>query len=561
MPHTAACSSGLKLPNGQLPAPDWSSPGRFVMATARRQDPPIQSLTVFLIKAGTKTYLDALEEDAASRLTSYSLKQGLAFEGELFLAPQRTVEPRWLHFLADGTTTDLEQLSNASTSAVLFIRSSRRLLAFTFGYGRSLLRPAQIERSFGLRVVLNTVDKAALRSVDTKTVQELTVHTRRQTSRASSFPEFEVDKEEDLLGAVVGVPQDAGFARLVAGADALQFRAALAFQDLGTRCQSILQAYRSDEYKRRGFEFVDYVQRVADPTVIDALDGDLLDDLQKRNFSQIHMAPPEIIDWNAIEGYSFTKQAVAEPEIRLDAFFGQIRKSSEITIDRLKRQRVFVHYSNAVEPVAKWPTYRTLVAEQQRNTRRYVLSGGDWYVIASGFAEGIRNRVKKIPPADLHLPAARAGEKEADYNRRAVRRGVYCVDRKCPRIAGDPVEVCDLYVSSSRQFVHVKWWKSSSTLSHLFAQGRASAEAFLSDSTYRKGVQTVLKEQARTLASHIPNDRPDPTQYRVVFAIIKGGRGWKQSLPFFSQLQLVRAAESLRGQGLDVRLEAITVEN
>jgi len=525
------------------------------------KDPPIQPLNVFLIKTGTRDYEDALEEDEVAILTKHALKRALPFKGALFLAPQRTAPPRWLTFLEGGAQSNLQKLYNASTSAILFIRASRRIFAFTFGYGRSLLRPTAIERAFGLRVVLNTVDEAGLRSVDSKTVQELTVHTRRQTSRASPLAEFGVDKEEDLLGAVAGVPRDPGFARMLSGADALQLRAPIEFGALGEKCRSILRAYRSKDYKKRGFEFVDHVQRVSDPSAIEALDADLTTALQARSFDGIHMAPPEIIDWASVDGFSFVKGADPEPDLTLESFFEQIRKADDVSVERLKkRQRVFVHSASSAEAVPKWPVYRTLVAERDWKDRRYALSGGDWYEIEKEFVERIKRRVSSISAAGLKLPKAKSGEREEDYNKRVTRSGIYCLDQKCPRVDGDPIELCDLYVSSGRRFVHVKRWKASSTLSHLFAQGRVSAEALLSDETFRHEARKLLGSKASSLSNHIPAGRPDPTKYQVVFGIIKGGQGWKRSLPFFSQLHLVRSAEALRRLGFEVRLERIEVE-
>jgi uncharacterized protein (TIGR04141 family) len=519
-------------------------------------------LNVFLIKTNTKDYEDALEEKEVASLTKHALKRALPFKGALFLAPQRKAPPRWLAFLESGAQGDLQKLYNASTSAILFIRASSRIFAFTFGYGRRLLRPTAIERAFGLRVVLNMVDEAGLRSVDTKTVQELTVHTRRQASRASRLTEFGVDKEEDLLGAVAGVPRDPGFARMLSGADALQLRAPIEFDALGEKCRSILRAYRSKDYKKRGFEFVDHVQRVSDPSVIDALDANLARALQARSFDGIHMAPPEIIDWASVDGFSFVKGADPEPDLTFDSFFDQIRKADDVSVERLKkRQKVFVHSANTIEAVPRWPVYRVFVVERQRNGRRYALSGGDWYEIETGYAQKIEKRVSKIMSAGLRLPAARRGEQEGDYNARVAGRGIYCLDRKCARVDGDSLELCDLYSSKGRKFIHVKRWKASSTLSHLFAQGRVSAEALLSDATFRNEARELLTEQASSLASHIPAGRPDPAKYQVVFGIIKGGRGWKRSLPFFSQLHLVRSAGALRRLGFEVRLERIEVEN
>ena len=530
------------------------------MPRRKTNGPPYQSLTLFLLKTGLREYENALEEPAS--LTRYELKNSVPYEGAVFMAPQRKAPPGWLGFLQEGTEDKLANLFNASTSAVLFLRASKRVFAFTFGYGRSLLNPARIERSFGLRVVLNTVDEQCLNSVDSKTVQELTVQTRRQVSRASGLAAFAIDKEEDLLGFVRGTPRDPQFARTVAGADALLFSASIKFGDLGRKCREILKAYRSNEYKKRGFEFVDHVRSVTDPDLIASLDGDLVAAFLQRDLDKIYMAPPEIVDWKGTKGFSFAKAAEPEPDLSVASFFDQTRKPDEVDVNRLKRQRVYVHVANATEPTRGWPVYRTLVAELDRKGERYILSGGEWFEIEKNFAERIAKRVGRIKFANLGLPAACPEEEERDYNIRAAQgSGRYCVDRNCPRVAGDEIELCDLYASKNT-FVHVKRWKASSTLSHLFAQGRVSAEAFLSDAGFRDEARKLLKKQAPSLGSQIPVGRPTPSKYTVVFAIIKGGKkGWKRSLPFFSQLRLVRSAESLRNLGFEVRLERIGVTN
>jgi uncharacterized protein (TIGR04141 family) len=517
-------------------------------------------MTVFLLKTKTGQFEDGLEE--AHRLERHDLKEAVPFEGAIFIAPQRMSPPPWMDFLKDGAKEELRALFNASTKAVLFVRTARRVFAFTFGYGRTLLASERIQRSFGLRVVLNTVDEKSLLNVDSTMVQELTVHTRRQASRGSGLAQFSVDKEEDILGSVAGAPRDPYLGSIIHGADALRCRPRLKFVELGDLCRRLLRAYRGEDYKARGFEFVDHVRTVRDPGVRETLDADLVAAMLARDLDAMHMAPPEILDWATTDGFSFVKTADPEPDLMLESFFEQIHREDDLSPDRLRRQRVFQHLQAAAEPVKRWPVYRTIVADREHDGRRYVLSGGEWYEIDADFAEGIRRQVVAIRKSGLGLPDARPGEAEKEYNRRAAeRRGLYCVDRKCPRVAGDAIELCDVYSSSGRQFVHVKRWTRSATLSHLFAQGLTSAEALVSDAKFRESARRLLGEQAKSLRSHIPAGEPDRSKYRIVYAVIRGGgRGRMGVLPFFSQLRLVRSAQSLRRLGFEVRWDRIGVE-
>jgi Family of unknown function (DUF6119) len=106
------------------------------------------------------------------------------------------------------TGADLGGLLTASSSAVLLIEAAQRHFAVTFGQGRHLLDPEAYEQDFGLKVVLNTVARDQLKSVDAKTIEETTLHTRRDVSRDSSFAAFGLDVSRDLLRAVTGTPQE-----------------------------------------------------------------------------------------------------------------------------------------------------------------------------------------------------------------------------------------------------------------------------------------------------------------------------------------------------------------
>lgn len=82
-------------------------------------------------------------------------------------------------------------------------------------------------------------------------------------------------------------------------------------------------------------------------------------------------------------------------------------------------------------------------------------------------------------------------------------------------------------------------------MSHLFAQGKVSAECFVSDELFRKQVYDIVSKDlgSQVFDYHI---KPSTTEYEVVFAIIDD----KQSslidkLPFFSKVNLMITAQDL----------------
>ena len=83
-------------------------------------------------------------------------------------------------------------------------------------------------------------------------------------------------------------------------------------------------------------------------------------------------------------------------------------------------------------------------------------------------------------------------------------------------------------------------------MSHLFSQGVISADCFLDDEQYRKEIKTLVAKSNAKLAASIENDRPKTSDYEVVYAILcKATTNWPLSLPFFSQLNLMNAADHL----------------
>jgi uncharacterized protein (TIGR04141 family) len=118
--------------------------------------------------------------------------------------------------------------------------------------------------------------------------------------------------------------------------------------------------------------------------------------------------------------------------------------------------------------------------------------------------------------------------------------------------------VCDLF-SEARQFIHVKRRAhGSSGLSHLFAQGRNSAEAFLKDDSFRAGAKDKLAAIGIKYGQKIPKARPSPEKFEIVYVVMGKKRGqFINELPFFSQLTLHLAAKDLRMMGFKVSFQYV----
>jgi uncharacterized protein (TIGR04141 family) len=528
---------------------------------------PLQRLHVRLLKHEVAS-LDAAIEDPG-KLHRYELKRDLGFGGRLYLSPPKQGPPPWLEFVQTGLATRLEGLTNRTNAAVLLIKRHRRMFAFTFGHGRHLLGASTLEPGFGLRTALNGLRHDSLRSIDSFTVEDRAVHTRAQASRASGIEVFGLDVGRDILRAVTGLPRpDVPLHNLTGSEATLVISARVDFAGLGSLCDELARLYRKQSYKEH-FAWVDNLRRVRDPSVQNELDDVLLAELRKGTACEAYIAPPEPIDWARVDGFEYTRRrAPREHDLSIQHYLS-VTDLQELDVDRLKRDKVFVYSDGLNTPKDEWPVYKCLVFEVPRRQRRYVLVNGDWFELDRDFASQVRRIVAELPVAQISLPPVQhmsdgGLEPEARYNQRVARRQrtTALLDGKTARCraVANGIEPCDL-LTSNLDLIHVKHRKGgSSSLSHLFAQGRIAAEALVGDEDFRQDVRDLLRDLRPGWERRVPPGRPSASSYRVVFAILGVTRQHPgEDLPFFSQLNLARTGEALQNLGFRVGVCGVRV--
>ena len=516
----------------------------------------VRHLRILLLKKGvddTNAFKDL------SSLKKFDASSTGAFSASLFLEKSSNRAPSWASFIQSGIKAQLPKMVNSTNSAVLIVDAENRRFAFTFGFGRNLLNHDCYERDFGLKVALNTIDPENLRSVDVRTFEELTLHTRRQASRGSSLDTFGLNVTQDLMRSVTGKPRDAAIARVIAGSDGLAIAVEIDFSELGDKCAALLKAYGSQEYKKR-FEFIDFLRSERDPKVVEKLNSQLVAKLNKGDLTGIHCGPPEPIDWENFDGFTYGagKTTPDYSDIDIEEWLSSRDHSDPVSIEVLKSTRVGVRSGGSEIPQLKWSLYSCLVFENLSGIELYVLSGGDWFQIASSFVSRVDANIKDLVADSPKLPQAKKNEKEGVYNTRAATEKAFVLmDRKFSRIDGSSIEFCDLFTPDSA-IVHVKPYKSSATLSHLFSQAVVSADSFVDDNDFRKQAKAHIAKVDAKIAGLKPDVRPQSDHFKIVYAIIAKNNGtWPLSLPFFSRLNLMNAADHLRRRNFSVSLVRI----
>ncbi|MGV0962209.1 TIGR04141 family sporadically distributed protein [Limnohabitans sp.] len=495
---------------------------------------------------------------------TYSMADILGIDGILYVKQSAAKRPSWGSLLDEVTGHDVTDLENRSSSAVLLLRVDGDIFAFTFGYGRYLIEQSLFVQDFGLRTALNTLDDKSLRSVDLHTLEDQPVQKKSQAARDSEVSIFGIDILRDVLRAVTGVPKRGVSLMQISGGDALfSFGVEMDATDFPAIARQIKGYYINDEYKT-SFAWVDNVRKVKDAVSIDALNAQLVHAVSTRN-PELMVTLPEIGSWDKILGFSFTRNKdVVRPVINSADYIATISDLTRITIEGLKRDRLFVHDVDG--NITEHPVYRCIYFEIVNGDKTKIIFDGRWYEVDGTFISRIVKTLDLIQISTLTFPAVEVWdeggkskiESEGDYNTRAATaHGYFLLDKKLVKTdrTTSPIELCDL-LTPAKQLVHVKHRKGGSAgLSHLFAQGGVAAEIMLGDKAFRKKTRMVLRGVSPTASDLVPLDTFKSTDYEIVFLILgEGSATLKQNLPFFSKVNLSKAYENLTQRGFRVSI-------
>jgi len=520
-------------------------------------------LNLFMAKplVDGQTFGDLL---ADAPVDNYPLADNLGIDGVLYVRQSTEKRPSWGSVLDDVTGRVIPNLANRSSSAVLLLRVDGDVFAFTFGYGRYLIEQSLFVQDFGLRTALNTLDEKSLRSVDLHTLEDQPVQRKSQAARDSEVGVFGIDILRDVLRAVTGVPKRGVGLTQIAGGDAtFSFSTEMEAADFPELARRIKGYYANDDYKT-SFSWVDNVRKVKDDASIDALNAQLVRAVSTRN-PGIMVTLPEIGAWDTILGFSFTRNKDGvRPVIQTTDYIDTIPDLANLTIDGLKRDRLFVHDVDG--NVTEHSVYRCIYFEIADGDKTKIIFDGKWYEVDATFISRIAATLDLIQISTLAFPAVEVWdeegkskiESEGDYNiRTAVAHGYFLLDKKLVKTnrATSSIELCDL-LTPAKELIHVKHRKGGSAgLSHLFAQGGVAAEIMLGDKAFRKKARTVLRRVNPAARDLVPLGNLRSADYEIVFLILgEGSATLKQNLPFFSKVNLTKAFENLTQRGFRVSI-------
>jgi uncharacterized protein (TIGR04141 family) len=536
--------------------------------------PKTRTLNVRLLRTG-RTIADAFTEsfapgaDRALQERAWTGIEGArVFVGQIYSNP-----PGWRTFIAEGFGEVPEGIFTGGAGAVIFVPVGSRTMAVCFGHVHVALNDDAFERQFGLKVTLNSVPRGKLRTLDLATPDAVTFQKRVQASKDSDLNEFGVDMLRDLARVAGGTPSDAAFARFVAGKDSLSITCEVEAASLRAKCTQILAVYGQTTY-RTEFAWVDNMKRVAEKDVVAALDQKLFDgisSLRAGNASDLHMAPPEIVNYtegSQLHYNGFGSHGTTFYSLSIEDYVAELERcdfAGDVS-DVKEGHRVNAKGDGEEEFSEKWRVYDCFVFETALGAgaaqQHFVLFAGDWYRVEKKFKERVEAFFDRIRKVSIIGATKCRNEEELIADIEATRPDLLKLDRTKINPSGVKyanLEPCDFF-STGKQFIHLKDGHSSGPISHLWSQGVVSAEAFVSDAEFRKKLRAKVRSVGRGFEVHLPKstDKLVRDDYGVVYGIMrKPYADGTLGLPFFSKVSLQAAVERISQFGIPIAIELI----
>jgi len=522
-------------------------------------------------------YSEGWQEDIASfrqlSLSTTNLRS-LPFDVEVWVL-EKQGDPDWFKFIAKYVdANDRSKNENVSRSmygmlVLIRIKPENRIFAISFGYGHNLVRFERLESGFGRQVVLNSIPRAGLRSLDVHNIDLTTRMKRIAVSKASGLPDFRLDGEDVIVVAVEGSPRDHTISNgRMDGRDSLALYLNDRLEDMGNKCRQLLNIYQRDDTHEDHFKVkFPEISRCLPITGSqrEELNQLLFDALNHRQEDNISLMLPDLDFIYSVRDFviSYKEQQIGIVEnFELNELYRLINKVfSSTTIDWFQ-VRVGVRREGK-HNVSSWFYLNEAVIylhESNKEKISYLYSLGNWYEITSDYQERLRQKISSYET--YSLPNMQPQQQEEQYNHQvASTQNMIFMDRQLISLSDlNRIEVADL-ITEDWHFICVKRGSSvgtsirSSTLSHLFAQGSTSAILLSQEPNYRRKVRKKIKEAKPNWEIPFTDKNVIENQITFVYAIsVSENEALVDRLPLFSMITLSNHAEEINKLGYKVKL-------
>lgn len=507
-----------------------------------------------------------------SNLSRVRIKtQRVGAEGFLYWANRKTRPPAWLEFLEGVVADEITIDTGVARHALLILQRGGRFFAIAFGLGHGAIVHEKCVSDFGIKVTLNRLNPARIKTIDSRSFGQNPLHTVRQLAYKGPLDQFGFSYFDDFLRRIEAEPDDRALAELLSGSEALLMKRELRAEQVAALLDDLLRAYGETRYKEI-LPIIDRIRTVKDPTIRQQLDDLLVAAMNKEEGSgdggaetqgfRVTIAPPSVTEFDGVTGFRYAGHRVKsgdldlEPTIQGYTAFRRLHGDAADVLD-LKRDRLEL-VDEAGQIKASWTIYQSIYFEARIGDRSFLISDAKWFEIDPKFARDLSKSLKELRCSD-RLPDAARHEHEGAYNLRASTTLNWALmDRDLVSIPSQkgPIEICDLF-NVKRDLVHVKSYRGSQSTSHLFAQGVVSATALVA-APVRTAFANKLTKKGRPNEAHAARSSTNTADHCVVYALIVPRQfHLPEDLPVFAKLNLSAQISHLKGMGYKVCLMKI----
>lgn len=516
-----------------------------------------EKLSIYLLKEGSYVPDECIKPELVGQRQAFGIEGA---EAILYVKKESTANvPLWTKIFTEHPDAPKVEFGKSSNvGAVLYVNMDGRAFLLSFGSGFHLINGDLTERDFGLRVTLNAVDPEKLRSLDKASYDDNPLNSRTQSSLEVDIFDLQANTESDLVYAVTGACKVPVLGTHITGRDALTIMVETDLNGIPKILSKTIELFKSP--LPSAYSWIDNVAKVRDAETIQILDLLLDTEISKPEIATVWLGEPEIVNWESNSGYSFDMHqssprhqtlCIADLRAHLETKYGKF------DLEGIKSVSIHINDAN-YRSIQSWPAYRCIHAEIANGSERYIVRNGSWFKIEASFIEEIDKKLANTRTSAITLPQYSFAN-ESEYNSHTSKStpGVHLMDKNNIKTGGpyDKIEFCDL-IFGTNNFVHVKYYRSSATLSHLFSQGAVAAEIFLKDEDFRRRLNLKLPPH---VALADTATRPDPSSYTITYAIATS-KALPKELPFFSKVTLKNAISHLDALGFNVELTGISLD-
>ena len=493
-------------------------------------------------------------------------KHNIFKEGRIYIASTEENTVEWLDTLNSYTKDSLERdlYKNKSNKAVLMLKYEKSeekkeyIFSLVYGYGRTMLDDRYIVKNFGLRTAINLIEESSIKSLNSLNISRDYIDIQRQALSYVSHSDLQVNTNADILKSISGkAPSSSNFSSM-SGADNLRF-SAKSDVNLSELLEDVLNAYKSDSYKKKGLEWIDHIQTVRDSKIIATLDKEVINHIKDDSLDNPVIAPNKIISYLDIEGYFISGMNSSHKlkgnfydDIPSEQFweFLSDKTEDEKILDKLKNCSLYCWTNDSAHKISS--IYDSLFIEIDHNNEKFFINNGDWFKIESAYYGYITNKIDNIAIfSDPIIPSCAENWNEGEFNEKFAKSDpnrFKLFDKKNFQLKDyghSKIEPADI-ITIDKQFIHIKKGGSSANLSHLFAQGVVSAQLYKNEILFINEINKLFEE-----GYFKPDD-----EIEVIYGVIDKRFTKKASeiLPFFSMVNLSQHYDNLSNMGIKCRL-------